>query len=94
MAHQLLTPAECGCFGDLSLHCNICVGGLAYCIRCLGGECELDEDCDERIRKAGLRFIIERDDKGRLIITDAHKQARPFNELLKCVRELNATFTN
>ncbi len=45
--HTLLTPKGCDC--DKVSYCNICDGGLNYCVVCFGGEIQLEEhSCEER----------------------------------------------
>ena len=47
--HTLKKPADCNCDGSRS--CNICDGGLSFCIVCKGGESELEEQsCEERVK--------------------------------------------
>ena len=63
-SHKLLTPAECMSRDpDSYAHdrglCNICDGGLAFCVRCKGGECELDTPCVP-IRPLNDRMLVER----------------------------------
>lgn len=49
-SHTLKRPEDCDCVGTIyEGRCNICDGGLAYCIVCKGGEIQLEqESCEER----------------------------------------------
>ena len=54
-SHKLMTFAECSCrtTGREGV-CNICDGGLAFCLICRGGESELDVPCQDRLRQQAL----------------------------------------
>ncbi len=58
-SHKLKTSAECNCKNtSREGMCNICDGGLAYCVVCRGGESDLDVPCQERVRRQSIEVRV------------------------------------
>jgi uracil-DNA glycosylase len=75
--HRLMTPKECDCGGDTG-YCNICDGGLGFCLRCRKGESELSEPCLQlRLAFTNVVGCIPRGDDGNKMLEpdDSHAEA-------------------